>query len=168
MEKEEEASFHSRVVAWGGVVKMIGDYPLLGAGQGTFPTIFTQYQPPGLSRHFTKAHNDYPHFISEVGLPLIVILAWIIIAFYKRGFYKLRYPSRLVRGTTLGAMSGVTAILFDISDFNLHIPCQCAALHSPGGHCSRPITKTRECISLSALIALPSDLHLTKNIIDIY
>jgi len=123
IEKEEEASFSSRMVAWGGVVDMIGDYPLLGTGPGTFPTIFTQYQPPGLSRHFTKAHNDYLHFTSEVGLPLIVIFVWMIIAFYKRGFYKLRYPSRLVRGTTLGAMSGITAILFhSISEFNLHIP----------------------------------------------
>jgi hypothetical protein len=47
----------------------------------------------------------------------------MVIAFYKRGFYKLRYPSRLVRGTTLGAMSGITAILVhSVSDFNLHIP----------------------------------------------
>ena len=123
MEKEEEASFHSRMVAWGGVVDMIGDYPLLGTGPGTFPIIFTQYQPPGLSRHFTKAHNDYLHFTSETGLLLIPIIIWMIIAFYKRGFYKLRYPSRLVRGTTLGAMSGITAILVhSVSDFNLHIP----------------------------------------------
>lgn len=123
MEKEEEASFHSRIVAWGGVVKMIGNYPMLGTGPGTFPTIFTQYQPPGLSGHFTKAHNDYLHFISETGLLLIPIIIWMIVAFYKKGFYKLRYSGRLVRGTTLGAMSGVTAILFhSISDFNLHIP----------------------------------------------
>jgi len=122
MEKEEEASFHSRMVAWGGVVDMIGDYPLLGIGPGTFATVFTRYQPPGLSRHFTMAHNDYLQFTSEVGLPLIVIFAWMVIVFYKRGFYKLRYPSRLVRGTTLGAMSGITAILVhSFGDFNLHI-----------------------------------------------
>ena len=122
-EKEEEASFHSRMVAWGGVVEMIGDYPLLGTGPGTFPAIFTQYQPPGLSSHFTMAHNDYLHFTSEVGLPLIAIFAWMIIALYRKGFKKLKNPSRLIRGTTLGAMSGITAILFhSISDFNLHIP----------------------------------------------
>ncbi len=123
MEKEEETSFHSRLVAWGGVVEMIGDYPLLGTGPGTFPVIFTQYQPPGLSSHFTMAHNDYLHFTSEVGLPLIAIFAWMVIALYRKGFKKLKKFSRLVRGTTLGAMSGITAILFhSISDFNLHIP----------------------------------------------
>jgi O-antigen ligase len=123
VEKEEEASFSSRVVAWGGVVEMIGDYPLLGTGPGTFATVFTKYQPAGLSRHYTMAHNDYLHFTSEVGLPLIAVFSWMVIAFYKRGFYKLKNPSRLGRGITLGAMSGITAILFhSISDFNLHIP----------------------------------------------
>ena len=123
VEKEEESSFSSRVVAWGGVVEMIGDYPLLGTGPGTFATVFTKYQPAGLSRHYTMAHNDYLHFTSEVGLPLIAVFSWMVIAFYKRGFYKLKNPSRLGRGITLGAMSGITAILFhSISDFNLHIP----------------------------------------------
>ena len=47
----------------------------------------------------------------------------MIIAFFVKGFKKLNHPSRLVRGTTLGAMSGVTAILFhSIFDYNLHIP----------------------------------------------
>jgi RsiW-degrading membrane proteinase PrsW (M82 family) len=43
--------------------------------------------------------------------------------FYKKGFHKLNNPSRLVRGITIGAMAGITAILVhSIGDFNLHIP----------------------------------------------
>ena len=123
MEKEEEASFYSRVVAWGGVMEMISDYPLMGIGPGTFKTIFTQYQPPGLRAHFTMAHNDYLHFISETGLLLIPVIIWMIIALYRKGFKKLKNPSRLVRATTLGSMTGISAILFhSITDFNLHIP----------------------------------------------
>jgi hypothetical protein len=50
-------------------------------------------------------------------------MVWMIIALYKIGFMKLKNPSRLVRGTTLGALSGIAAILVhSISDFNLHIP----------------------------------------------
>ncbi|GAH61940.1 unnamed protein product [marine sediment metagenome] len=102
---------------------MIQDYPVLGIGPGTFAFIFTQYQPPGLTSHYTMAHNDYLHFTSEVGLPLIAIIVWMIIALYRKGFRKLKNPSRLVRGITLGSMSGITAILVhSISDFNLHIP----------------------------------------------
>ena len=121
--KEEDPSFSSRVKVWGGIVEMIQDYPVLGIGPGTFSFIFTQYQPPGLALHFTMAHNDYLHFTSEVGLPLIAIVVWMIIALYRRGFRKLKNPSRLVRGITLGAMSGITAILIhSVADFNLHIP----------------------------------------------
>jgi len=123
MQKGEEASFHSRVVAWRGIVEMIGDYPLLGTGPGTFATIFTRYQPPGFSKRFINGHNDYLHFISEAGLPLIPIIIWMIVAFYRRGFRKMKNPSRLVRGLSLGAMTGITAILFhSFVDFNLHIP----------------------------------------------
>jgi O-antigen ligase len=122
-EMEEEASFSSRLVAWGGVIDMIGDYPLLGSGPGTFATVFTQYQPAGIASYYNYAHNDYLHFISETGLLLIILMIWMIVALYRKGFEKLGNPSRLVRGSTLGATTGITAILIhSIVDFNLHIP----------------------------------------------
>ncbi len=122
-QKQEAPSFANRVKVWGGIVTMIQDHPILGIGPGTFAFIFTQYQPPGLTRHYTMAHNDYLHFTSEAGLPVIAIIVWMIIALYRKGFKKLKNPSRLVRGITLGSMSGITAILVhSIGDFNLHIP----------------------------------------------
>ncbi|MFC1857293.1 O-antigen ligase family protein [Thermodesulfobacteriota bacterium] len=122
-EAETEPSFGSRVEVWGGLLEMIWDHPLWGAGPGTFATIFTQYQPPGYLSRFFMGHNDYLHFTSELGIPLLAIVIWMMIIFYKTGFKKLKNPSRLVRGTTAGAMAGVTAILVhSISDFNLHIP----------------------------------------------
>ncbi len=122
-QKTETPSFSARVTVWGGVAEMIEDYPLLGAGPGTFATVFTQYQPPGQGARYFMAHNDYLHFISEAGLPLIAVITWMIIALYRKGFRKMQNPSRLVRGITIGAMTGITAILVhSISDFNLHIP----------------------------------------------
>jgi O-antigen ligase len=116
-------NLHDRMVVWGGTTDMIAQHPLLGTGPGTFAFAFTRHQPPGFTTQFTMAHNDYLHFTSEVGLILIGILVWMLIALYKRGFKKLNNPSRLVRGTTIGAMSAITAILFhSIFDFNLHIP----------------------------------------------
>jgi len=122
-QKDEIPSFRSRVSRWRGTIDMISDYPVLGTGPGTFATVFTQYQPPGLASRSFYAHNDYLHFTSEVGLPLIAIVVWMIIALYRKGFKKLKNPSRLVRGTTLGSLAGITAILVhSIGDFNLHIP----------------------------------------------
>ncbi len=116
-------NLNARITVWGGVVEMIKDHALLGAGPGTFATVFTQYQPPGLLSRYFAAHNDYLQVTAETGLALVPVMAWMIIAFFVKGFKKLNNPSRLVRGTTLGAMSGVTAILIQsIFDFNLHIP----------------------------------------------
>ena len=122
-QKTEIPNFKARVTVWGGVAEMTEDYPLLGTGPGTFATVFTQYQPPGQQARYLKAHNDYLHFISEVGLPLIAVMLWMIVALYRKGFKKIQNPSRLVRGITIGALSGITAILVhSIGDFNLHIP----------------------------------------------
>ncbi len=119
----QEPSFEGRAKVWVGVIEMIGDYPILGSGPGTFATVCTQYQPPGQASRYFYAHNDYLHFISETGLILIPIIIWMIIALYRKGFKKFKNPSRLIRATTLGAMTAITAILIhSIVDFNLHIP----------------------------------------------
>jgi len=122
-QKQDITNFRGRVTAWRGIVDMIRDYPVLGIGPGTFSVVFTQYQPPGLSLRYFRAHNDYLQVISEAGLPIIPIIVWMIIALYRKGFRKLKNPSRLVRGTTVGAMSGIAAMLIhSIGDFNLQIP----------------------------------------------
>jgi O-antigen ligase len=119
----QDASIQSRVLVWRKTVDMIRDHPILGTGPGTYSMMFTRYQPPGFTSRYFMAHNDYLHFISEVGIPIIVVMVWMIIRFYHRGITKLANPSRLIRNTTLGAMSGVTALLvYSIFDFNLHIP----------------------------------------------
>ncbi|MGB6012656.1 MAG: O-antigen ligase family protein, partial [Desulfobacterales bacterium] len=122
-EKGNIPTLKSRITVWGGIAEMIKDHPLLGTGPGTFATVFTQYQPPGFSSRYFMGHNDYLHLTAETGLPLIAVMAWMMVALFVRGFKKLNNPSRLVRGITLGAMSGITAILVhSIFDFNLHIP----------------------------------------------
>ena len=83
------------MVVWGGIINMIQDHPMFGTGLGTFATIFTQYQPPGTAARYFKAHNDYLQFISEIGITLIPIMIWMMVAFYRKGFKKLKNPSRL-------------------------------------------------------------------------
>jgi O-antigen ligase len=150
-EASEDTSLQSRVLVWEKTIDMVRDYPSLGTGPGTYSTIFTQYQPPGFTVRYFMAHNDYLHFISETGLALIVLMGWMIVAFYRKGITKLTNPSRFIRGTTLGAMSGVTAILFfSIYDFNLHIPANailftvlCAIIVSPVHKHEEQITEDR-------------------------
>jgi len=143
-EKDEEASLNSRMTAWKGIMEMISDYPVLGTGPGTFALAFTKYQPPGLNSRFTMAHNDYLQFVSELGLPFIAILIWMTAALYRAGFRKLENPSRLVRGTTLGAISGITAIFFHSAvDFNLHIPANALLFSVLAGIVVAPLPVSR-------------------------
>ncbi len=121
--KDTESNLYSRILGWQGTIDMIGEHPLTGTGPGTYRYAFTKYQPPGLAAHRTMAHNDYLHFIAEIGIVLAAAIVISLIAVFAKGLNKLKNPSRLVRGTTLGALAGVTAMIFhSFFDFNLHIP----------------------------------------------
>ena len=118
-----DSSVLSRIAVWQGIFAMVADYPLLGVGPGNFSLIFTQYQPPMGRFRYLHAHNDYLHLVAELGLPLVPIMGWGMVRFYRAGIAKLRHPDRFVRRITLGAMAAVTGILvFSLADFNLHIP----------------------------------------------
>jgi O-antigen ligase len=118
-----DPSIQSRLQVWHKTTDMIHDRPWLGHGPGTFALVFTQYQPPGNNRRFYYAHNDYLQVTSTIGILGLPLMAWLVIALYRRGFRKMKNSSRLIRGTTAGAMAGITAILVHgLMDFNLHIP----------------------------------------------
>lgn len=122
-ENETVLGAGGRMFAWQGIGQMIIDNPLFGTGPGSFATVFTQYQPPGIAARFFYAHNDYLHIIAETGLILIPILCWLLYTVFAIGLNKLQNPSRQVWGITLGALTGILAMLIhSISDFNLHIP----------------------------------------------
>ena len=120
---ERADKLEGRELIWSGIKDMIQDYPLLGTGPGTFSTVYTRYQPPGMAARAFYGHNDYLQWISETGLILVPVIIWMIVALFRKGFKKLKNPSRLVRGITIGALSGITAIMVhSFTDFNLHIP----------------------------------------------
>ncbi len=103
-------------------VEIIKDHTLFGTGPGTYPIVLSQYQPLAYDSLYYYAHNDYLHFTSELGLPISIVMLLFIFAFYRKGFKKLKNPSRFVRGSTMGAISGITAILIhSFSDSSLTI-----------------------------------------------
>jgi len=119
----EDGSLAVRMTAWHGVVDLAKANPLLGTGPGTFGVSFPKYQSPGFQAHLMYAHNDYLDFTAEVGFGLLVIVAWMAVALYLHGLHKMKSKSKLTRGVTLGALTGITAILVhSFVDFNLHIP----------------------------------------------
>ncbi len=83
----------------------------------------TQYQAPGITARFYYAHNDYLQYVAELGVPILFIIGYFLIIIFRTGFNKLKSPSRQTWGITLGAMTGIVALLLhSFVDFNLHIP----------------------------------------------
>ena len=122
-DEETVLGMNGRVLAWKGTVALITEYPLLGAGPGTFATIFPQFQPPGTTARFYQAHNDYLQYLAEQGLLFLPLLGWMTFTLFHTARSKLHSTSRQTWGITLGAMTGIVAILsHSFVDFNLHIP----------------------------------------------
>jgi O-antigen ligase len=113
-----------RPLIWSGTFKLIGDYPLLGTGLGTYGSSVRRHKPTldaGLVDH---AHNDYLELWAEVGLLgfLVVVggLGWCGWRTLKR--WSARHDPE-IRGLVLGGLAGVCAIgVHSLVDFNLHIP----------------------------------------------
>ena len=100
------------------------DYPVLGAGLGSFPVVFPRYSKEGTLVSYTHAHNDYLEFGAEVGalgLALLGLMVLMSFAAALRAQYLRRDP--LMRGLSFAAMMGILALMIHSAvDFNLQIP----------------------------------------------
>lgn len=120
---ETVLGMNGRVLAWKGTLVMIRDFFAIGIGPGTFASVFPQYQPAGTVSRFYQVHNDYLHFLAELGVLFLPLLGWLLFALFNAGRKKLHSTSRQTWGLSLGAMTGIVAILaHSFVDFNLHIP----------------------------------------------
>ena len=105
-------------------IDLIADYPLFGAGPGSWYVAFPRYRGGDLSSFFDYAHNDYVQFVAESGLiggaVLFAIVVWSLVVALIAQFQR-RDP--LMRGLSFASIMGVTSILIHSSvDFNLQIP----------------------------------------------
>lgn len=105
-------------------VPMIKDYPVFGAGPGTFYVTFPRYRPEKIVNFFDYAHNDYAQFAAEtglVGLGLMGLLVILTLGVALVAQWQRRDP--LMRGMSFACLMGVTSILIHSwVDFNLQIP----------------------------------------------
>jgi tetratricopeptide (TPR) repeat protein len=109
---------------WHGTLTLIGDYPLLGTGLGTYVASFRRHKPTldaGLVEH---THNDYLELLAETGAAGFLIVAgglgWCGWRTFTRGV--ARHDPE-IRGLVFGGLAGVVAMgVHSLVDFNLHIP----------------------------------------------
>ena len=121
VEEREEPSVYA--------IDLARDYPLFGAGPGTFHTAFTRYRGSDILPFFDHAHNDYTQFFVETGAfgaLLIGMLPLMALALSVMALSRRRDP--LARGFAFAVVMGVSAIaIHSTVDFNLQIPANAFA-----------------------------------------
>lgn len=109
-------------------LELIKNYPIVGAGPGSFYMAFPPYRTERITSFFDHAHNDYVEFAAESGIVGLVILGTFVIlslAAALKAQWQRRDP--LMRGMAFASIMGVTAILIHSwVDFNLQIPANAA------------------------------------------
>lgn len=109
-------------------VALIRDYPVFGAGAGSFEAVFPRYRPESVSEYFNHAHNDYAQIAAEtglVGLGLLGLMVVYSLGAALRAQWLRRDP--LMRGMSFASIMGVTSILIHSwVDFNLQVPANAA------------------------------------------
>lgn len=107
---------------------LVKDYPLFGAGAGSFYTVFPRYRPEGMLSYFEYTHNDYAQVAAEtgvVGLGILGLVVVLTLAVALRAQWERRDP--LMRGMSFASLMGITALLIHSwVDFNLQIPSNAA------------------------------------------
>lgn len=108
---------------------MLKDYPVFGAGAGSFYSAFPRYRGPDIGAFYDHAHNDYTQFLVETGpLGALLIGALPLLALINCVLALSRRRDPLARGFAFAALMGVAAIaIHSTVDFNLQIPANALA-----------------------------------------
>ncbi len=122
MPTENGPNLQTRIAVSVATLDLVRDHLFLGTGPGTFATAFTAYRP-SVGLRFLNAHNDYLQFVSETGILTAFIMLWLAAVAFRASIRKIwAADNQLTLGVTLGALSGIVAIMgHSLVDFNLHI-----------------------------------------------
>ena len=118
-----DPSLAQRWDIWGRTLRIVRDFPIVGAGLGTFSYAYAGYDRPGEWLDTAQAHNDYLQFVAETGLLGAIVLAGAVIVFLRRVLLPITRATTPFRWTTAGCLGAVLAILVHtVFDFSLQIP----------------------------------------------
>lgn len=121
IEKEEHVN---RLEVWRDSLGIVKDYPLFGAGFGSFENTYMRYQKSHSLILFDHAHNDYLEVLTDTGPGGLLIVAGLCLFLFQSVFIRWQKKKSLF-GKCVGAggFSSCAAIaVHSFTDFNLHIP----------------------------------------------
>jgi len=113
----------SRATIWQETVEMVRDHPILGAGLGTYYTIYPRYARTEKLSGLDYAHNDYLQIVAEAGMVGGAIAVWFIIVIFSAISRAVQFRDSLSAGLALAAGAGIFAVAVQsLSDTDLQIP----------------------------------------------
>lgn len=103
---------------------IILDYPFFGTGGGSFYSSFPSYHPEPYVGFYDHAHNDYIQFAVELGLPITMLLGFMILySLYKSLQTMCKRQTPLYQGVSFGCtMAIIHMLLHSTVDFSLQSP----------------------------------------------
>src|SRR6056297_38318 len=112
-----------RFIYWDDSVEIIRDFPLFGAGAGTFEHIYPKYGAISGNRLLEHAHNDYLEFLSTGGIIIPALMLSVIITILYKGYQSYRrrrepYAIYLFAGSSAAVFS---ILLHSFVEFNMQV-----------------------------------------------
>jgi O-antigen ligase len=111
-----------RTTLWADSLRIVGDFPLLGTGFGTFEFIYPGYKSLPGDSIFDHAHNDYLELLTDGGVVGFLLASWFVCAVLLHGWKMVRARrDQYAVLVGIGALSGLFAMLMhSVTDFNMH------------------------------------------------
>lgn len=119
-----------RAAVWRATSGMVADFPLFGAGGGSFAEAFRRYRTEEIRAYYDYTHNDYLQVLAETGFPglALALLPVLLVALpVARGIAARRGgragPGSFPSTTTWPLWAALFAVaLHEFVDFGLQIP----------------------------------------------
>jgi len=149
----------ARQTFWKDSMTIIKDYPVTGAGFGTFADLYPKYRTLQAEYLIDHAHNDYLEILIDGGVIAFLLTAWFFLTLLYRSYSRfLTRRESYSRYLFIGSITGMAAILIhSFTDFNLHIGSNGLYFFFLAGlTVSAANTRLREGLGRTYLRAIPS------------
>ncbi len=135
---------------WNVTLDIIREHPVVGAGLGAFPTVYTRYDSRNGMFRLEQVHNDYLQIFSDAGIVGAALGLFFIVMLFRMGLARRESRDEYRSGVALGALAGCFAVLIhSFFDFTLHTTANAllflvlAALATMNGRVERDSARRR-------------------------
>jgi len=116
----ESHSSQFRWYLWKSTARIIADFPLLGAGPGTFESIYPRYALAGFTR---MAHENYLQLAAEGGLLFAVVFIAMLVVGLRGAARGVRGANRESSLLSCGLLGGLVAFgVHGLVDYTWYVP----------------------------------------------